>query len=50
MSGETISFDDALHAILIESNNEIALALAEKIGTDVFIQKMNRRAYELGNA
>ena len=44
---ETISLKDALHAILIESNNEIAIAITEVIGTELFIQKMNEHAHEL---
>lgn len=46
-TGETISLEDALHAILIESNNEIAIAIAETIGIEMFIQKMNDQAHKL---
>ena len=46
-AGETITFDDALHAILIESNNEIAIAIAETVGTETFIQKMNEQAHRI---
>ena len=47
VAGETITFDDALHAILIESNNEIATAIAEVVGIETFIQKMNKQAHKL---
>ena len=47
-AGETISFGDALHATLIESNNEIARAVAETIGAKTVIQKMNRQAHKVG--
>ena len=47
IAGETISLNDALHAILIESNNEIAIAIAETVGREKFIQKMNNRAHQL---
>ena len=46
-AGETIALKDALHAILIESNNEIATTLAKKVGIKDFIKKMNDRAEEL---
>ena len=47
IAGEIVSLKDALHAILIESNNEIAIAIAKTIGTESFIKKMNDRAHEL---
>lgn len=47
-AGETVTFNDALHAILIESNNEMATAIAEAVGTKTFIQKMNEQAQKLG--
>ena len=52
--GEIISMDDALHALLLASANEVAHAIAESVGAkmggnyDTFIQKMNERAEELG--
>ena len=46
-AGETLTLNDALHAILIESNNEVAIAIAETIGREKFIQKMNDRARQL---
>ena len=45
--GETITLRDALHAMLIASNNEIAIAVAETVGREKFIQKMNSRARQL---
>ncbi|MCY4577317.1 MAG: serine hydrolase [Candidatus Kaiserbacteria bacterium] len=47
ITGESILLNDALHAILIESNNEIAIAIAETVGREKFIQKMNDRAHQL---
>ena len=52
--GEIITMDDALHALLLASSNEVAHAIAESVGAkmggnyDTFIQKMNERAEELG--
>lgn len=52
--GEIITMDDALHALLLASANEVAHAIAESVGAkmggnyDTFIQKMNERAEELG--
>ena len=46
-AGETISLRDALHAMLIESNNEVAIAITETVGREKFIQKMNNRASQL---
>ncbi len=47
---EEISFEDALHAILLASANEAAHALGSSVGEgyDWFIQRMNTRAKELG--
>lgn len=53
-AGEILSMDDALHALLLASANEVAHAIAETVGAklggnyDTFIQKMNERAVELG--
>lgn len=53
--GEELSLDDALHAILLASANEVSYATAESVGAqsmggnyDTFIQKMNDRAKALG--
>lgn len=48
--GEEISFEDALHAVLLASANEAAHALGSSVGENYewFIQRMNDRAKELG--
>lgn len=48
--GEKISVSDAIKAIVTKSANDIAVALAEKIGGSEanFVQLMNKRARELG--
>lgn len=46
--GEKILFKDALHALLVGSHNEIAVAIAEKEDVGKFIEKMNDKAKELG--
>ena len=48
--GEEISFEDALHAVLLASANEAAHALGSSVGDSYewFIQQMNDRAKELG--
>lgn len=48
--GETISVDDAIRAAAVKSANDIAVALAERVGgnEDRFAQMMTTRAQELG--
>ena len=48
--GETITVDDAMHAIAVHSANDMAVALAEKIGGSEsrFAALMTLRAQELG--
>ncbi len=52
--GDVISFDQALHAILLASANEVSYATAESIGKkeghdyNWFIGKMNEKCQELG--
>lgn len=52
--GEELSMEDALHAVLLASANEVAYAVAESTGTalggtyETFIEMMNRRSQELG--
>ena len=48
--GWSYPFQDLLHAMLLASSNECALALAEHLcGTEeAFVQRMNQRARELG--
>jgi len=45
---EVISVKDLLYVTLIESSNDGAEALAEKMGREEFILKMNKKAAELG--
>jgi D-alanyl-D-alanine carboxypeptidase (penicillin-binding protein 5/6) len=48
--GERMSVQDLLEALLLESANDAAVALAENISgsRDAFVDEMNRRAGELG--
>lgn len=46
--GDKILFKDAIRALLISSHNEIAVAIAERVGIDEFLRKMNDKAVELG--
>ncbi|MFH1546051.1 MAG: D-alanyl-D-alanine carboxypeptidase family protein [Patescibacteria group bacterium] len=46
--GEQISVGSLLKAILIESANDAAIALAEKMGLEKFMEKMNLKAEALG--
>ena len=48
--GEEVNFRDALYGILLESANEVCMAIAEHIDGDVdtFVEHMNTRAKELG--
>jgi D-alanyl-D-alanine carboxypeptidase (penicillin-binding protein 5/6) len=47
---ERFTLDEMLYALMIQSANDAAVAVAEKIGgtTDGFVQLMNQRARELG--
>lgn len=45
---EKITINDLLYVTLIESSNDGAEALAEKMGRTEFIYKMNKKASELG--
>lgn len=47
---EAITIDQALHGLMLNSANEVAIGLAEKISgsTENFALKMNQRAKELG--
>jgi len=45
---EVISVEDLLYVTLIESSNDGAEALAEKMGRAEFVLKMNKKAAELG--
>ena len=47
---ESFTVDDMLYALMIQSANDVAVALAEKIAgsTDAFVELMNKRAQELG--
>jgi D-alanyl-D-alanine carboxypeptidase (penicillin-binding protein 5/6) len=47
---ESFTLDEMLYALMVQSANDAAVALAEKVAgsTDAFIELMNRRAKELG--
>jgi serine-type D-Ala-D-Ala carboxypeptidase (penicillin-binding protein 5/6) len=47
---ETFSVDELLYALMVQSANDAAVALAEKVGgsTQGFLELMNKRARELG--
>ena len=47
---ESFSVDELLYALMVQSANDAAVALAEKVAgtTDAFVQLMNNRAKELG--
>lgn len=47
---ETFPVDDMLYALMVQSANDVAVALAEKLAgsTDAFVELMNKRAQELG--
>ena len=47
---ETFSLDDMLYALTVQSANDAAVALAEKVAgsTEAFVELMNKRAQELG--
>ena len=47
---ESFTVDEMLYALMVQSANDAAVALAEKVAgsTDGFIELMNRRAKELG--
>ncbi len=46
--GETFYIKDLLYSTLVESSNRAAFALAEVMGKEKFVQKMNEKAQELG--
>ena len=47
---ENFTLDDMLYALMVQSANDAAVALAEKVAgtTDGFVELMNKRARELG--
>lgn len=47
---ETFTVDEMLYALMIQSANDVAVALAEKLAgsTEAFVGLMNKRAQELG--
>jgi serine-type D-Ala-D-Ala carboxypeptidase (penicillin-binding protein 5/6) len=49
---ESFTVDEMLYALMVQSANDVATALAEKVAgsTDAFVELMNRRAKELGMA
>jgi len=48
--GETLTVEEALHALMLESANEVSVALAKFVAgsTEEFVDLMNRRAASLG--
>lgn len=48
VAGDSFLFRDAVHAMLIGSHNEMAKAFAGNVGQELFVQKMNDKAKELG--
>lgn len=48
--GESFTVDDMLYALMVQSANDAAVALAEKVAgsTDAFVELMNHKAKELG--
>lgn len=54
LTGEQLSLNDALHAVLLASANEVSYAVAENMGIKMggtyqtFIDRMNERSVELG--
>lgn len=48
--GRTMTLEDALYATIVASANDVAVALAEKVGADLpaFIRRMNSEATRLG--
>ena len=49
-SGETFRLEDLLYAMMLESHNDVAVAIAEHVGGSVegFAELMNQKAKELG--
>jgi len=45
---DKLPVQDLLHLLLIESSNDAAYALAEAIGVEPFVEKMNQKANALG--
>lgn len=47
---ESFSLDEMLYALMVQSANDAAVALSEKVAgsTDAFVELMNRKAKELG--
>src|ERR1043166_4312805 len=47
---ETFTMDEMLYALMVQSANDAAVSLSEKVAgtTDAFVELMNRRAKELG--
>ena len=46
--GTSFNISELLHSLLIESNNDAAMALAGKMGLDNFVATMNEEAQRLG--
>lgn len=48
VGGEKLTLDELVQAMLIESNNDAARAVADAFGRDAFVAKMNETASALG--
>lgn len=48
VAGQTFSVKNMLYPLLLESSNDAAYALAEKMGVDTFISTMNSTAQSMG--
>lgn len=50
IAGETVSISDLVHALLISSDNDAAMALARYVAgsSTAFVDLMNQRAIDLG--
>ena len=50
VAGETLTVEQLLYGLLLQSGNDAAVALAEQVAgvTELFVQQMNNRAMELG--
>lgn len=47
-TNEKMTVENLLKALLVQSGNDAAVALSEKIGTEEFVKKMNEKAKEFG--
>lgn len=45
--GDTFTFNEALHLLLIQSDNAVSRAIARTYGMELFVQKMNAKARQI---